>query len=384
MIQIESGFNRRAATVIILLGASARFWLWWISIGSNDAVYWFRFGESIAKIGLAATYENIQLYNHPPLMGLYSMEAWRLSGGDMWTFAHLLKLPGLAGEALTIWALWRFCSSRASVVYACLPSAILISGFHGNTDCLYSALVLLTMIAYDKRRFFIAGVLLAAALNVKLIPLALLPLVFIGLPNRAALMQLVSGLAVGVLPFVAPALSAGPAMYRNMVAYNSLPDNWGLLMIMNLLVSSPDLGKFWEHVRDIYLSAGRYCILAGVAAVALAARYGRKMALTEQAAIGAALFLLLTPGFGVQYVAFVAPLLCFVDVKTAMRWGWVSGVFIGIVYWSFRIPSEHLASFHTGGIPVQAWLPGVAAWVVLLQFVWHRIRRAGCRELAVG
>src|ERR1019366_9339248 len=95
--------------------------------------------------------------------------------GDLWTFAHLIKLPGLAGEALILWALWRFAGPQASAAYAWLPAAILVSGFHGNTDCLHAAFVLVAVIAFDRQRYFLAGLLLAAALNVKLIPL-LLPL----------------------------------------------------------------------------------------------------------------------------------------------------------------------------------------------------------------
>jgi len=85
--------------------------------------------------------------------------------------------------------------------------------------------------------------------------------------------------------------------------------------------------------------------------------------MAEQAALGSALFLLLlSPGFGVQYVIFVAPLLCLVNVPGALRWGWVSGLFIGLAYWSFRIPGTHLASLHSTHLPVQAWVIGVAAW----------------------
>jgi len=95
--------------------------------------------------------------------------------------------------------------------------------------------------------------------------------------------------------------------------------------------------------------------------------------MAEQAAVAAALFLLLTPGFGVQYVVFAAPLLCLVDVPAALRWGCVSGLFIGLVYWYFRTPGAHLACLQTADYPAQAWVIGVAAWAILLHFVWcHR------------
>jgi hypothetical protein len=206
-------------------------------------------------------------------MGLYAMQAWWWSGENLWTFAHLIKIPGLAGEALTLWALWRFAGPKASAAYAWLPAAILVSGFHGNTDGLYAALVLVAVIAFDRQRYYFAGLLLTAALNVKLIPLVLLPLVFIGSPNWKALLRLTAGLAIGAAPFVVPALSAGHAMYRNMVLYNSTTDNWGFLVILNHCAAIPVLGKLAAATRDAYLVAGRYVVLAAVTGVALLSKF---------------------------------------------------------------------------------------------------------------
>jgi hypothetical protein len=365
--------SRRFWLALILVGFVARLWLWWISIGSNDVVTWLQFGASIADNGLGATYMYLQGFNHPPLMGLYAMLAARWSGGNLWTFAHFIKLPGLAGEALTLWALARFAGLRASAVYAWLLAAILVSGFHGNTDCLYVALVLVAVIAFDRQLYFVAGLLLAASLNVKLIPLMLLPLVYIGSPNWKARLHLTAGLAIGAVPFVFPALTAGEEMYRNMLLYNSNADNWGIPLLLQSIASISFLGEFGASITDAYLVAGRYVVLAAVTVVALLSKFRSQRPMAEQVALGAALFLLLTPGFGVQYVVFVAPLLCLVDIPAAMRWGCVSGLFIGLVYWHFRVPRAHLASQQTADFPVQAWIVGVAAWAVLLHFVWrHR------------
>ena len=183
----------------------------------------------------------------------------------------------------------------------------------------------MAVIAFDRQCYFLSGLLLAAALNVKLIPLVLLPLVFLGVPNRRALLHLTSGLAIGVAPFVVPALAAGPAMYRNMVAYNSIPDNWGIVAVLRSCLHIAFLGKFAAAMLGAHLAAGRYAVLASVTAVALLSRFRRRLPMAEQAALGAALFLLLTPGFGLQYVVFVAPLLCLVDLPAALGWAGCRG-----------------------------------------------------------
>lgn len=273
------------------------------------------------------------------------------------------------------------CRSQSLRRYAWLPAAILIAGFHGNTDCLYAALVLVAVMAFDRQRYFLAGLLLAAALNVKLIPLVLLPLVFIGSPNRKAPLRLTAGLAMGAAPFVVPALEAGHAMYRNMVGYNSTADNWGLLVILNHCVGIPVLSKLAAATKDTYLVAGRYVVLAAVTGVALLSKGRSSRPMAEQAALGAALFLLLTPGFGVQYVIFVAPLLCLVDVPEGLAWGWVSGLFIGVVYWTFRVAAAHPISLFQSNFPFHAWAIGLAAWAILLHFVWrHRPSRVSKLE----
>ncbi len=357
-----------------LAGVAVRVWLWWFSIGSNDVLLWRFHGLHVFTEGLASTYRNYRDFNHPPLMGLYASRAWVWSGGDVWTFARLIKLPGLAGEGLTLWALWRFAGRRAFVVYAWLPAAILVSGFHGNTDCLYAAIILVAAIAFDKGKYFLSGVLWSAALNVKLLPVALLPLVFLGAPSARALMQLAAGLAIGVAPFLPPALSAGEAMRHNMLAYNSRPDNWGLVALLNGGMAIPSLRRAVEPARDMWLAIGRYAILLTVVAVALLSRFRRRMPMTEQAALGAALFLVLAPGFGVQYVMFAAPLLCVVDLKHAMWWGCASGIFLAAFYSRFLVSWMPPQSFLFGYYPFPASGFAVVAWAVLVHFIWSRLR----------
>ena len=207
--------------------------MWWFSIGGNDNVLWSFHARHVLAHGLVWTYRNFQGFNHPPLAGLYAAQVWSWAGGDLWGFARGLKLPGLAGEALTMWALWRFSGPPAFAVYALSPAAILVSGFHGSTDCLYAALILVAAIAFDRQRYFLSGLLWSASLNVKILPLVLIPLVFLAVPNVKSLVRLSAGFALGMIPFLPPAIADGSAMYRNMITYNSSPNNWGVMALLN-------------------------------------------------------------------------------------------------------------------------------------------------------
>jgi hypothetical protein len=358
-----------------LTGIALRICLWMISIGSNDAPIWLGHGLNVATNGIAQAYPESSIFNHPPLMGLFAAQAWWWSNDNLVTFARLIKIPGLLGEAITLWALWRFAGPRSFAAYALLPVAILISAYHGNTDCLYAAFLLVSAIAFDRQRFFLSGLLFSAALNVKVLPLVLLPLPMLALPDWRAFRRFSTGLTLGLIPFVPPALVVGRDMYHNMLVYNSNPDNWGLLVFLNHAVLIPGLSSFFRHVRDWYLALGRYVVLMAVVAVALISRFRHKLSMAEQLALGAALFLVLTPGFGVQYVILAAPLLCLVDLPAGIEWGCTSGLFLAIQYWLMRVSGRLLTSSFHDNFPMTSWVAGLVAWFVLLRFIWYRFPR---------
>ena len=128
-------------------------------------------------------------------------------------------------------------------------------------------------------------------------------------------------------------------------------------------------------VRNWYIENGRYVVVLAVVALAVLSRRRWHVPITGQCAIGAALFLILAPGFGVQYVAFVTPLLCLVDLGAGIRWGIASGVFIGYVYWFFVVSWNPIESiFSSRGYPAPATVLGLVAWLVLVEFVVSYLR----------
>ena len=124
------------------------------------------------------------------------------------------------------------------------------------------------------------------------------------------------------------------------------------------------------------MAAGRYVVLLAVLGVAALSRYRRKMLMIEQSALGAALFFVLTPGFAPQYVVFVAPLLCLVDFREGVLWGWTSGVFIGALYWIAQVSWMPLQSWLLGYGDFPATVVGMMAWAVLVHFTLVHIRAA--------
>jgi hypothetical protein len=126
-------------------------------------------------------------------MGLYAEHVSALANGGLWQFARWMRVPGPAGEALIMCARSGFPVVRHFAVYALCPAAILVSRFHDSTDCPYVALVL-AAIAFDRRRYFLSSTLWSAARTVKPMPLVLIPLVFVGIPNLKPLPAAILGM----------------------------------------------------------------------------------------------------------------------------------------------------------------------------------------------
>ncbi len=357
-------------TLWIAVGVLVRLVIWYGTIGSNDVPTWASHGHHVGTLGLAETYRQVQLYNHPPLLGWYAMAAWDLAGQDMTAFARWIKLPGLLGEALAMAALWRCGGARLAGLYALLPAPILVCAYHGNTDCLYAAFALLAALAFDRKRFALAGFMLAAALNVKLIPLVLVPLFVIGLPDRRAFWRFSLAAAIGMLPYLVPALQASAAMYRNMIAYNSSGDEWGFVAFLNEAERSLALQALAVPLRDWFLQFGRYLILGGSVLLAFACRRRLRLSMREQVAVVSGFFLFFAPGFGVQYVAFVAPLLLAVHTGAGVFWGISSGIFIGSLYAAYLVRGAQWYSAFYAPFPGITPELGVIAWAGLGAWLW--------------
>ena len=84
--------------------------------------------------------------------------------------------------------------------------------------------------------------------------------------------------------------------------------------------------------------------------------------LYEVAAVTLAIFLVFTPGFGVQYTVLVLPLLFAARPRLANVYGLLAGLFLLVVYWAQwpgRWPPD---SQFKGMFPWPSPLWGLAAW----------------------
>lgn len=357
---------------LLALALVVRGWILSQSIGSNDAPTWQEFAGSIAQHGLLQTYRDIDYFNHPPLMGWFSWLALRLSAFLHVEFSAVFKAPVIVIDLASAWLLWLRWrergereASKVALLFAFNLVSILVSAYHGNTDCMFATLCLASALALSREQWGWAGLALGAAINVKIVPLMLLPVFVPMLPSRRALLRFGLGAAVCALPFV-PVLRIWPTFYRNVFAYNSMPYEWGIpLLIQSTQQTLPRLATW---LRLHYDPNARFVILGVMVLIGALQRWRRQLNAFEAGALGLSAFLVLSPGFGVQYLAWVVPLLFAAHPRAAFAYSAHGGLFAFLIYYLFWTGTHPWYSNFGDNFPSPSPFVGVLAWAALLSY----------------
>ncbi len=369
------------------LGLLSRFVVAWLSIGCDDAHGWHSHSAIIRDHGVRFAYENpaaVWKFNHPPLMGYWAALAKGLSGPDFQRFTLWMKVPGLLAElvsAVLIYRIWskhdRSKGAWAVAAYGFSLPLIFVSGYHCNTDTAYAGLTLLAVyLMQQSRRPFWSGVALAAALNVKLLPLFLIPPLLAQCRSPREFLRFAAGLALAILPYLPFLASSAHTVYWNMVRYNSLQSEWGLMAFLLQATRTSAFAAYAGKLREIFVPHARYFILLAVVVFSVIAAVRRRPSGYELGAFAWAVFLVLTPGFGVQYSVCVLPLLFAADRRSAVLYSLSAGIMLFVMYTarlSYVIPLY--AEVENNPPPPVAVLFGIVAWCTLVAFVLTTARR---------
>src|SRR5580765_9023220 len=187
-------------------------------------------------------------------MGLWARTAFWIGDHTVVPFRVTFKLLPLTADVLGLWLIYTLAKKRggelhawrAAAVFSTSLVSIAITGHHGNTDsaCAVLTLAAVALIA-DGRRPFVAGLAFAAALNVKLIPLAVFPAVALLLQDRRTMMRFGAGLVLGLTPFLPPVMFVWQAFYRNAVTYQPGPPHWwGIHFVLSWVFGLPGVGSW--------------------------------------------------------------------------------------------------------------------------------------------
>ena len=320
--------------------------------GTNDVMTFERDLAKLQRYGAATLYregityasadrtrsEN-QPFIHPPFM-LAVLRGWgllaKLTGLPL---GFWLRLTSSMADILSLVLVARLLKGLPSLkdtglgllAMALCPVSVVISGFHGNTDPVMIALVLLSVYWLETRRaLWMPGAAMGMALSIKIVPVIFIPAILWHIPRmRQRWRYLASVAAVFVLASL-PYIVRNPVLIgRTLLSYSSTPGLWGFSVLSVFFRDS----ESWGWLFRSYAAGGKILVLSAILclSVAINLRPNRPPLILQCGAM-AFLFLFLTPGFAMQYLAWVVPWVLALGFWPALVFYAVSGVFVIIVY----------------------------------------------------
>jgi hypothetical protein len=210
----------------------------------------------------------------------------------------------------------------------------MLSGFHGNPEPIVIFLLTWTLWLLETRRAaWLAGLAYAGALSIKLWPAVLAPVIVFTLPDWRARFRFAAVASGTWILSSMPELAQEPTLVlRNMLGYQSVYGVWGTSRFVSL--------SGWHFLDALCRRYGSFVVVLLVFAAAIWA--GRKAPIRPIYSFGfvTSLFLVLTPGFGIQYLAWVLPWMIALGAEMLWIYSIAAGIFMFHVYttWSGGFP----------------------------------------------
>jgi hypothetical protein len=310
---------------------------------------------------------------HPPFM-ILALEGWGaladLSGSPLRFWLRLTcAIADVGSFALLLGLLRRGQKDPQAhtvlALFAFSPIAILVSGFHGNTDPIMAFFMLLSVCLIESRRpAWLAGGALGMAMSIKILPVLTVPAAMLALPTTRRRVEFGAGAVAAVLAGALPVLVQAPELIvTRVLGYGSQSGAWGLSFLALVSHQSPRLD--WLH--DLYVRYGKILTLGLVLTASWwpRRRFDRN-ALFMRVGFVVSVFLSSTPGFGVQYLAWLVPWVVALGARLTATYYLVGALFLSAYY-----------TAGAGGVPWdlanslerRAWTPfvlglGLICWVV--------------------
>ena len=338
------------------------------TFGTNDVVSWAQFMTYVYDFDSVSIYREMPLYNHPPLVSGYLWILGGVAGEESLLFPFLLRLPGILADCGSLWFVWKltdvyFADRRAlwvTLTFALSPTLILVSGFHGNSDPVFLFFVLFSIyMLVVKRNLFVAGMLFGLSVNIKIVPLILLPAFFFVTGRMEEKLRFFGALALALIAGYGYHLSQEfQYLIRNIFFYRGWQGSWGIAKVLD---SYPEFGTLVMEIAIISMMA-----LVGWRVAHVDEGRQRDHKVLEAFSMTLLATLVFAPGFGVQYLAWLVPAFCFVGPLAAIGYSLSSGLLLLIVYrdWNGGFPLYFANSW---GQPVSGFASALdsAVWVSL-------------------
>jgi 4-amino-4-deoxy-L-arabinose transferase-like glycosyltransferase len=349
----SSTFWLGAIIVATFLATLIKLYFAYFTAGSADVAGYVDYVANIHQHGVRAYYYNgpfNNTFNNPPFMihALLALD-W-LARKTHLAFPFWLRLVSTLADVGTIAVMWRvaakFMPRRTAALVVLLlalcPIAIVISGFHGSTASEMVFLIVLSIyLLEEKHRVGLAGAAFGLALNVKISPLMLALAIFLYLPAWRARAKFFAAAAAVFLLGSLPYLLMEPRIIAKAVlGYNSIYGNWGWTSLMSRWYP-----QAVQYVREPFEVTGIHATFATIAkwlmlaliiiASFLMNRLKQRPPLFLQGGFIITIFLVLTPGFGSQYLMWLLPWIVILGLGPAILYYAAGSIYVVVTYACF-------------------------------------------------
>ncbi len=375
----------RGSFIILLVASVVLFLKLLVSYtvyGSNDINRWIYYGVKLHEVGTFKIYSLVELYNHPPLMSwvLKFVELIAVKSG--WGFPYVFRLlPIFADYASAFVILGLLTKYKVknkiliSIICCINPINFLISGFHGNVDTVFIFFVLLAIYFAENENIIVSGLTYGLSICVKIAPLILAPIfIFYIKGKRKKVIFILSSLAVFLIVFLPYLINDYRSMIRNIFLYKGDQGVWGIWHILCLLSNNTHLviknsAQVLYRFYDAYNGA---IFFITILILPLLLMRNKKLNLAEGTFFTFCLFLVIAPGFGVQYLSWLS----FFSVMVLPALGTIylvaGGFFLYGVYRYWRIsqlpyyPDSYFGRGFNANLDIILWALIV---IMLIKFV---------------
>ena len=367
--------SKRAVVIALSFATVLKLYLALASAGSLDTAAFLDHLQKIRSLGVGAYLVrgafNNPFNSPPPMIHVIRLWGW-LADTTGIPFRFWLRFPSAMADLGSFFLVFRWLTrlwptrdhASALLSLALCPAAILISGYHGNTDSIMIFLVLMALYTVDNT--WLAGLIFGLAICVKVVPLIFVPAIFFYLASWNKRL-IFFGLAALVFVFCSlPYLVQDPkATLTTVFAYSSLYGHWGWTQLA--LIISPN--RTYLHGRfDVQGSHAIFAWILKLVTLVLVVgvsvwlnRFRPKTSLFIQCGLLAAIFLFMASGFGVQYLVWLVPFVVALGLRTSMLYYITSGLIM--------INQYACDAFAACFSPVVGMLLGFLCWLSLVPVI---------------
>ncbi len=395
LLKDTEGYNRYLLLALVLV-TLLKVVIATNTIGSNDVVIYWKLGSMIGSEGLLETYRSTAAMNHPPAIGMALKTLHAASGSERELFAFLVRFVGIAGDfvlgCLVIFSLRKAGAEMSpgwgrQLLLIASPVAVMVSGFHGNTDPLLALLMFWSVYFGWKNSPALSGTLFALACQIKVVPLLILPILLLHWWDRGLLRRfLVPAVTLIVLGYL-PILLQEPIVLGRIVGYSGIQGIWGFpmwLRLTNLPAFAPLTFTELTVAQQVVTTVLKAVVVIAVTWMAWVRRREPAVEMFTKCGLAFMIFFFLAPSAAPQYMVWPLPFLLFMSRGVQVAWTASAAAFLFFFYnticgglpWYFGDSTRDL---------VPLWVTWtLLPWAAAGAAAWYGIKQRGSTPPAAG